>query len=210
MFIMKKLNQKGVANLVAILVVVIIGIVGFTGWKVYDSNKKTTQSLENADNSDGAIVDKNTQTKLETNSTQTKTDYLAIKEWAIKVPLAPDVQGLTYKITRYNAGTDTYQAIIDSAVFVSAKLKEAGCTEQSQGLHVYRGKEADNYYSELGTKMTFKAAYDEAPASNFKLKLGGYYYFEPAGGAACGGDKDKEASVKEIIRGALNKAEILQ
>lgn len=70
---MKKLNQTGVAHLVAILVVVVIGIVGFTGWKVYDSNQKTKKSLDNASNSGTVTSQKKTDTKSEMKKEDTTT-----------------------------------------------------------------------------------------------------------------------------------------
>ena len=42
---MLKLNQKGFAHFVIILVIIVAGVVGFAGWKVL--NKKEATNLKN-------------------------------------------------------------------------------------------------------------------------------------------------------------------
>jgi Tfp pilus assembly protein PilX len=44
-------NQKGLGAVVILLILVVVGIIGGTGWFVYNSQKKTTRSLDNTNKS---------------------------------------------------------------------------------------------------------------------------------------------------------------
>ncbi len=104
---MKKLNQTGVAHLIAILIVIVVGIVGFTGWKVYDSQKGTKQSLDNSNKSD---IVKSESKKAEVKKDEPKIpDGFAVyenKEFGFKFAYPKEWGKVTIKDTRYGGDQD--------------------------------------------------------------------------------------------------------
>ncbi len=52
-------SQTGFTPLHIVLILFLVGIIGFTGWRVYDANKATKASLDNAANNDLSLAKKN-------------------------------------------------------------------------------------------------------------------------------------------------------
>ncbi len=57
-------NQSGIAPVVVVLLLVLVGIVGFAGWRVYDSQKKTNESLDRAASNIETITKQKNESKI--------------------------------------------------------------------------------------------------------------------------------------------------
>lgn len=89
---MKKLNQKGIGVVEVLLLLVLVGLIAAVGYYVYNSQKKTNESLDNASQSltDAA---KASQEAKEENK---ESSYLVIKELGIKIELTSGIEDAYY------------------------------------------------------------------------------------------------------------------
>ena len=91
---MKK-NQKGFGAVEIILIIVIIGILGFVGWYVWNAQKKTNTSLDNASKSQPEP-----QKATPKSSTTPDASYLKVSEWGIKMAIPSELTSVTYTIDK--------------------------------------------------------------------------------------------------------------
>ncbi len=93
-------KQRGFSVVEVVLIFVIIGILGFTGWFVWNSQKKINATLDDSSKGSSTVVaTKKAITPTTNNSTQTPTsNYLTIKEWAVKFEIPSSIKNMSYSI----------------------------------------------------------------------------------------------------------------
>ncbi len=79
-------NQSGIAPVVVVLLLVLVGIVGFAGYRVYDSQKKTNQSLDNTAKNIETIAKQKNESKIpegfvEYKDNETGVSFVYPKSW---------------------------------------------------------------------------------------------------------------------------------
>lgn len=82
-----KTSQKGFATLEGLLILIIVGLIGFVGWYVYQSKNAADKSYSNAATASSAKV-----------ATTSKSTYLEIKEWGVRIKLNKNTESLYYYI----------------------------------------------------------------------------------------------------------------
>ena len=80
---MKKMNQKGTGVVEVVLLLVLVGLIVGVGYYVYNSQKKTNESLDNASQS---LTDA-TKAKEGVKNKEAASRYLVIKELGVKIEL---------------------------------------------------------------------------------------------------------------------------
>lgn len=149
-----KINHKGFSPVAIILLIVLVGLVGATGWYVYNSNKKTNESLNNAQNSVNSAADskkatattKPSATPTPTPTPQSTQKYLVIKEWGIELS-GIEANRVGYKME----GNDTAVFIIPNSTAVSDECRplSLGITRSKE--KITEGlKYLDGYYYHIG------------------------------------------------------------
>jgi Tfp pilus assembly protein PilE len=166
---MKNLNAKGFGILEGLLIVVIVGLLGGAGYYVYNSQKKTNESLDSANNSLNQInsannANENQEPQGQTDAETADKGQLAIKELGIKIKLQ-DYEKLSYKYVAKSGG-DFYTGRYDSFATPLIKkrfLQDDSC--QNLGVNIYKSTKQQDF----DTK-----------------KIGGYYFWVTGSPASCG------------------------
>jgi len=150
-----------------ILIFVILGIAGFTGWYVWHSKKNTNKTYDNSSKSSQAKATNAKKSKPSPPPQQ----YLVIKEWGVKIPLATSIKGAYYTISNSsapeeiaylldttfdntkNANGQSCKGTYDSGMFAIARVKKADIAqvpeaegEQSELLANGESKVMPGYY----------------------------------------------------------------
>jgi len=168
----KPFNQKGFAAAQAILLVVILAMIGGTGYFVYQANKKTddtyNQASQVAQTSPAKkIAKKKAVAKANTPSQAQR--YLEIKEWGVRLPVPANVN--TEDI--YYAINSTSFQPNDIAWLGSSKLKAiaASCDPGSKGSSPFGGIER---LTPANYQISLQHPDDSGVSAG--TKLGDYYY----------------------------------
>jgi hypothetical protein len=177
-------DQNGLGAIEALLIAVIIGIVGFAGWFVYNSQKKTNQSLDNTNRTQANI---NKQAQAETKPPE-QAKYLEVKEWGIKIPVK---EVPTLELREIVHGS--------YAAFSTPQLNgfKKDCSGKN-AVAVYRGKASENVPTETGSNGS---TYEEVSRDSTKLfsRVGDYYYVKlNYGHASCANNQDEEKTEADI------------
>lgn len=158
-------NQKGFAAVEAILILVIVAMIAGVGYYVWHSNQQTKATLDEASKSAQNSLAKTT--KKPTSVTQ----YLAIKEWGVKIPLTSDILDSYYV-------TSNQDSPVPSQISLSLNsLKSTQCKADGWSPSIYfryTNKDTDPISGELYTQKV-----------GTKHKIGSYYYaYEDGNGVA--------------------------
>ena len=158
-------NQSGFSAVEALLILIIVGILGFTGYFVWHAKQSADKSLT-PNNSTTPVIKKKTttnQTQPTTSTSQTsQQQYLAIKEWGVKIPLASSISTAYYS---YDSSTGLVRLSLD-------KYKGTNCAaEQGQLYAISRSTDASGGGANSGTGV----------------KIGSYYYFPVHPQTGCDG-----------------------
>jgi uncharacterized protein (UPF0333 family) len=133
----KRLNQKGFGALEVLLLLVIVGIIGGAGWYVYQSQKKTNESLDKANQNIETIAQNKKTTEKATEKPNDSVKHVDIPELGIRVTF-DEADKVSYKLQTGNCSlvpiTDTKCNKSAQFLFVNKEL-EKKCT--SVGVSVY-------------------------------------------------------------------------
>ncbi len=96
-------KQKGFSIVEGLLIFVVVGILGFTGWFVWNSQRQTNETLDNAAKDNSAVIT-STKTPTTNNSAPTATtakttNYLSIKQWGVKFEIPSSLSDLQYTVS---------------------------------------------------------------------------------------------------------------
>lgn len=170
-------KQRGFGAFELMLVFVAVGIVGFAGWFVWNSQKQISKTFDDSSKGSSAAVStkksattatdtsatNNSTTATQDTSAQQATNYVAIKEWGIKIQLI-DAEKVTFSV---NNTKDTYAGLFDfdgvaKPTFLPQYLQDKTC---EPGVSLYRSKQSQSTYA--------------------NKKIGDYYYVITGGPGAC-------------------------
>jgi hypothetical protein len=122
-----KRNQKGFGLVGVLAVVLAVGIIGAGGWLVYKNHNKKSVA------SDTSVSSQTSSKQTLSNSSQTQqtaTQYLDIKEWGVKIPLSSQIADAYYVVP---SGISNDADGKPSGVYLSTKSLNESCGDASAG-----------------------------------------------------------------------------
>jgi hypothetical protein len=198
-------NQKGFMVIEILMAIIVIAFGGYWVWHNHQ-NKKTASS--NISANDSALA----SSQALSNATS-KTPYLTVKEWGVKIPITTNTPGLSYTIHTIDPKYKAVARIRTSAFNSFDPQKECS-------LDIVRGLTGDyviNNNRSKTTDDTFGAWYskkDNLPTYYYGMKpklIGQYYYMSsqivggPCGNVSAQADEDKENATMANLISTLNK-----
>lgn len=182
--------QKGFTVVEGLLIFVIVGVIGGVGWYVVNSKNKTNKTSNQI----------STPAPQPVSSVTSDINYLAIKEWGIKLKLTETIKNATYNI-------------LDNKAWLSTKELDTN----AECISYYKGGPGTSFQAIVQYSST-DVAPDESPtasettvAQNAKqnpgkyVVIGGkYYFFLHGNGAACEAQTtDQYKAFEAAVAGAL-------
>lgn len=163
-----KNNQDGFGAIEALLIAIVIGLIGGAGWYVYNSQKKTNQTL-----------DKTAQSQSEP---QKAAEYMEVKDWGVRMS---SISNSKYKVTIPNkvyAGKNPEASLKQSS---SGKLEQvylmaSGFTVTENTCTAENGQQLVATIFRDVVEQPFSAESGLAGKLPTK-KVGDHYYFLEAG-----------------------------
>lgn len=181
----------GIAGVMVILSAV--SVLCVAGWVIYhrqSSNDSTTKS---------GITVPNPATTTEPSPAPTQeentTEYLAIKEWGVRIKLAPAIEGATY---RFKNPADQWVKVTTPRLAALSQQYSPECAIADDSISITRAKPGDD---------RFGSPWTEENLQKVATKAGDYYYFSEQG-QPCFSNEENFRTPKEIntIRTAFTEA----
>ena len=193
---MKKLNQKGFGAVEIVLLVVLVGIIAGAGWYVYQSQKKTKESLDNANQNIEQISKSNKEiNEADKKSENSSKKYLEIKELGVKVELD-------------DATADAYYVMQNGFAYISTtSLKNAGpeCSAEKTGVvAISKVNKTDT------DEMTGKTYEQQIKDGGSGVIIGNNVYLMNRSQAYCSEDVDVQAKQQAAWNSFLAQAKTMQ
>lgn len=169
---MKKHQEQGNVVEVVIIVVLVLAVVGLVVWRFMDTGKKADEDTAKQTTSETA----NTENAQPDATSASNEGYVVIEDWSVKIPLSSSLKDLSYTHKKgYTLFTST-----TLASFCSSENGE------SNQVIVQRGKAEDAVLTETGGNSTSIREYLEGNPGALYIKVGDYYFIQPAfRGASC-------------------------
>jgi hypothetical protein len=175
---MKK-NQKGFSALEGLLIVVIVGMLGGVGWYVWHSQQQVDKTYFQTSNSSvrpRPKISSTTSPQSSTNKEDPNKDYLVIKEWGVKLPMA-DADKVSY-----------------SYLATCSDPSGIGTCDSTIGLNV-NSELLQDKTCKISVGMSRYTSFDQRAADSF-TKVGKYYFGEGGSPYNCGNDHDNNLNAK--------------
>ncbi len=187
-------NQKGFGAVEALLILVIVGIIGGAGWYVFQSQKKTNQSLDNANKS---LTELSQQKNVE--QSKDETEYIEIKEWGVRFALNDDYSDMYYLVKP--SQDSGYQFAYFSTKSIDIVAPECAVDKTSQlALGRYK-KNSTNDKSKY---------YTETFQSTYLRTIGNYDYTYSLGNGGCAESSITEQKVIPLRRAFVDMVKSLE
>ena len=162
-------NQKGFSAVIVLLSILVITAIGFTGYYVFSKQRDTKETPV------AAVAGAQEQAKAPAEQPTTPAqpenkDYLVIKEWSVKLPIASTISDATYDLSSGYAmlSKDTYNKQWDNC--------------SGGGGSISRFKDAnDPMFAE---DISPAGAYEDLLSRS--KKIGEYYYYFTSPQSMCG------------------------
>jgi len=182
-------NQKGFISIETFLIIVVLVLVGGTGYFVYHATKKTNDTFTAAAKAAESTPD--TSKPHASSSTSAKSvptkEYLAIKEWGVKIPLTESTKDAYYVFLQ----NDTSSAYLS---LHSLDGTQCAADQTSIGA-VFRylpgdqDPESHEFYSSIYTDG---------------IKVGNYYYRYASPQAGCSDNNQTQTKASDARQQLMN------
>jgi cytoskeletal protein RodZ len=197
-------KQKGFTAVEAILIIVVVGIIGFAGWFVWNSQKQTDKTLNDASKGSSSIVATKKSDTVATNSSTASTaqtdttNYLVVKEWDVKFALPNQIKSVNYQY-------DTSQALFPGNAILITEITDASGKQYTSAASTvdYNAQSVDAICRTRGlARSTKQGEVNATTGSAYEqvAHLGGYYYYiAHSSGGSCAESDSATAAINAVM-----------
>lgn len=185
---MKKLNNKGLASVLIVVITLAVVAVGFAGYRVYENSKDKTADNQNTQ-ADTSKQEAAPQPTTQTEQKDKNEGYLVIKEWGVKIKMK-DSDKVTYVFDDVDAEDPASGESYDSSMALQVKdefLQDKSC-KVSVGWSRYPTLKDDFFIQRA-------------------KKIGDYYFISGGSPYNCGNDADN--AINQSVRSDFGNLETL-